>query len=280
MKKETIIGLFLTAFLLGGCQALEKKQQSGAAVELHGHYLYQSTLDALTVGLNSEDSARVAQQYITQWAKDILIYDAVNEGMTGIAGDELEQMVEDYRRTLYAHAYEEYLINHRMPKNVMDTTVQQIYDQMPDRFLLNESVVKGMLVVVPKDAPNIAKLRKWMREESLDEVEKYAYQIANGYDLFTDKWMTTTDVIGKMPVEHDALENMLKTKNQIEVSDSLKTYIIQVTEKQLRGTPMPVELARAEIEKIVLSERQVEFLQKERDRIYEEAVQRGEVIFY
>jgi len=141
-------------------------------------------------------------------------------------------------------------------------------------------VVKGMLVVVPKDAPNIAKLRKWMRDESLDEIEKYAYQIANGYDLFTDKWMTTTDVISKMPVEHDALENMLKTKNQIEVSDSLKTYIIQVTEKQLRGTPMPVELARAEIEKIVLSERQVEFLQKERDRIYEEAVQRGEVIFY
>ena len=249
-------------------------------VELHGHYLYKSTLDALTIGMSSEDSMRVTQQYITQWAKDYLIYDAVNNGMTGIACDEIEQMVEDYRRALYVHAYEEYLIHQQMSKSVLDTTAKQIYEQMPDRFLLNESVVKGMLVVVPKEAPNIAKLRKWMHDESLDAIEKYAYQIANGYDLFTDKWLTTSDVIRKMPVEHDALENMLKTKTQIEVSDSLKTYILQVTDKQLRGTPMPMELAREEIEKIVLSERQVEFLQKERDRMYEEAVLHGEIKFY
>ena len=280
MKKATIIECILAGFLLCGCQALEKKQQSGAAVEVHGRYLYRYTLDALTMGLESEDSVRVAQQYINQWAKDILIYDAVHEGKSTISNDEIERMVEDYRRALYVHAYEEYLINQQMPKTVLDTTIKQMYDKMPDRFLLGESVVKGMLVVVPKDAPKINRLRKWLEDESMDDIEKYTYQIANGYELFTDKWLTTTDVISRMPIERNELETKLKTKKQIEVSDSLNTYIMQITDKQLRGAQMPFEYAREEIEKIILSERKVEFLQNERDRIYEEAVQRGEVIFY
>ena len=280
MKKGAIIGLVLSVFLLSGCQALEKKHQSGATVEVHGRYLYQSTLDALTVGLNSEDSLRVAQQYISQWAKDILIYDAVKAGKSFIESSEIERMVDEYRRALYVDAYEEWLVDQQMSKTISDTTIQQLYDRMPERFLLNESMVKGLFVVVPKDAPNSKKLRKWMADESLDEIEKYAYQIASGYELFTDKWLTTTDVISRMPIERDEWETKLKTNDQIEVSDEEKTYILQVTDKQLRGCPMPIERAREEIERIILSERQVEFLQKERDRIYEEAIQKGEIKFY
>ena len=279
MKKVLFFGIVLAGFLLSGCQVFEKKKLSGAAVEVHGHYLYQSTLDALTIGLNSEDSMRVAQQYITQWAKDILIYEAVSNGQTGIDREEIERMVEDYRRTLYMQAYEEWLVDQRMSKTVLDSTVEEIYRRMPDRFVLAESMVKGMLVVVPKDAPNIGKLRKWMSDESLDEVEKYAYQIASGYELFTDKWMSTTDVISRIPIERNEYETRLKTKDQLEVTDSLHTYILQITDKQLRGGPMPLDRAREEIEKIILSERQVEFLQKERDRMYEEAVQKGDIKF-
>jgi tRNA(Glu) U13 pseudouridine synthase TruD len=266
--------------MLSGCTALEKKQMSGAAVEVNGHYLYRSTLDAITMGLNSEDSLRIAQQYIGQWARDILMYEAVSQLKSSISQAEIEQMVEDYRRSLYAHAYEEWLVNQQMSKTILDSTIQQVYDRMPERFMLKESVVKGLLVVVPNDAPNIHKLRKWMAEESLDQIEKYAYQIAHGYELFTDKWLTTSDVMSRMPIERNEWENRLKTKNQIEVSDSLKTYIIQVTDKQLRGTQMPVEMAREQIEQIILSERQVEFLQKERDRMYEEAVQQKKIIFF
>ena len=47
-----------------------------------------------------------------------------------------------------------------------------------------------------------------------------------------------------------------------------------------RGEQMPMDYARPEIEKIVLSKRQVEFLQKERERMYNEAIQSGKVVFY
>lgn len=276
MKNRTMIIALLAGFLLGGCAAYEKKNQSGAAVDVNGHYLYQSTLDSLTLGLPSEDSMRVVQQYVSQWAKDMLMYDAA-KARTNSA---IEALVEDYRRTLYVHAYEEYLVDRRMPKTVTDSTVQQVYEQMPDRFKLDQSIMQGMLVVVPNDAQKIAKLRSWIEKMELDNIEKYAYQYASGYELFTDKWLTTTDIIASMPISRAALETALKSKNQIEVSDTLKTYILQVTDKHLQGEKMPIDYARPEIEKIVLNARQVEFLQKERERLYNEAVQEKKIRFY
>lgn len=276
MKKLAIIGCIAAGLLLGSCTALEKQQKVGAAVEVNGQYLYRSTLDSLTVGLSPEDSLRMVQQYISQWTKDILEYDKAKARTKS----DLEKLVEEYRRALYVQAYEQQLIERHMPKAVPDSVVAQVYEQMPNRFLLDESIVKGILVVVPKDARDIAKLRGWMAKEKLDEIEKYAYQNASGYELFADKWLTTTDLLAHIPAERAEMENMLKAKNQIEVTDSLKTYILQVTEKHLRGEQMPMEYARPEIEKIVLYERQVDFLNKEREKLYNEAIQDQKIKFY
>ena len=276
MKKTGIIIALLASFLLVGCAAYEKKNQSGAAVEVNGQYLYRSTLDSLTLGLTPEDSTRVVQQYISQWAKDILMYENASKRTDGA----LEQMVEDYRRSLYVQSYEEYLVERRMPKTVADSTVIQLYTRMPDRFILDESIVRGILVVIPADAPKADKLRNWMAKQELDAIEKYAYQNASGYELFLDRWKTTTQLMAQMPIERADLETALKNKNQIEVSDSLKTYLLQVTEKHLRGNQMPLDYARPQIEKIVLNTRQVEFLNKERERLYNEAIQNQKIKFY
>ena len=289
--KKSLICLFLAGFLLNACTALEKKQQSGAAVEVQGHYLYLSTLDSLTLGLSGEDSLRIAQQYINQWAKDVVLYEEVRSKKADLGSAEIDRMVEDYRRALYTQAYEQYLVTRRMPKTVSDSTAMQIYNDMPERFMLNESIMRGILVIVPADAPKIDKLRKWLGEanngktdaatgEALDNIEKYAYQNASGYQLFTDRWMTTTEIMTYVPVERNDLENQLKSKNRIEVTDSTKTYLLQITDKRMRGEQMPMEYARPEIEKIVLNARPVEFLQNERERLYNEAIQSGKVVFY
>lgn len=276
--------------LLCGCQALEKKQQVGAVAELNGHYLYRSTLDSLTLGLNSEDSLRVVQLFIRQWAQDILLYD----NSTARTHQEIEQMVSEYRRTLYAQAYEDRLVERRMPKSIPDSAVQAIYDRMPDRFILDESIVKGVLLVVPNDAPNLSKVKQWLlkigteRQEKknskatnvLDDIEKYVYQNASGYELFTDQWTTVTALTRQMPVERADLETKLKYGNRIEISDSTQTFILQVTEKHMRGEKMPVEYARPQIEKIILNARRVEFLRKERERLYNDAVQEKKITFF
>ena len=274
--------------LMSGCQVMEKKQQAGAVVELNGHYVYRSTLDSLTLGLQSEDSMRVAQQYIRQWAQDILLFG----NATARTNEEIENMVADYRRTLYAQAYEDRLVERRMPKAIPDSAVQAIYAQMPDRFVLDESIVKGMLLVVPNDAPNLSKVKQWLlkvgterREKTgkanvLDDIEKYVYQNASGYELFTDHWTRVTELTRQMPMERAELETKLKYGNRIEVADSTQTFILQVTEKHMKGEAMPIEYARPQIEKIVLNARRVEFLRDERKRLYNKAIQEKKIHFF
>lgn len=274
--------------LMSGCQVMEKKQQAGAVVELNGHYVYRSTLDSLTLGLQSEDSMRVAQQYIRQWAQDILLFG----NATARTNEEIENMVADYRRTLYAQAYEDRLVERRMPKAIPDSAVQAIYAQMPDRFVLDESIVKGMLLVVPNDAPNLSKVKQWLlkvgterREKTgkanvLDDIEKYVYQNASGYELFTDHWTRVTELTRQMPMERAELETKLKYGNRIEVADSTQTFILQVTEKHMKGEAMPIEYARPQIEKIVLNARRVEFLRDERERLYNKAIQEKKIHFF
>lgn len=280
MKKNLFIGFLVAGFLLSGCTALEKKQQAGAAVELNGQYIYCSTLDSLTLGLDSVDSARVSDQYIRQWAEDLLLSAEGEKRLTGADREEIDKMVANYRQSLLSQAYERKLIERRMPKEFADSAVAAVYARMPDRFQLDESIVKGILVVVPKDAPKLDKLRKQLAEISLDAIEKYAYQNANGYELFLDKWLTTTHIISRIPMERAEIENKLKNSNHIEYTDSTKTYILQVTDKYMRGAAMPIEYARPQIEKILMNARQVEFLHSERKRMYEEAVKEKKIKFY
>ena len=280
MKKNILIHLLVAWFLLGGCTALEKKQQAGAAVELNGQYIYYSTLDSLTLGLDSVDSARVCEQYIRQWAEDLLVYEEGEKRLSNTDREAINKMVADYRQTLVAQACERKLIDRRMDKSFSDSAVAVVYEQMPDRFTLDESLMKGIIVVVPHDAPKLDKLRKQLAEVSLDAIEKYAYQNASGYELFVDKWLTTTQIISRIPMERTELENKLRYSNHIEYADSAKTYILQITDKHMRGEAMPIDYARPQIEKILMNTRQVEFMHNERKRMYKEAIESDKIKLY
>ena len=127
------------------------------------------------------------------------------------------------------------------------------------------------------------KLRGWLTdlsEENLENIEKFAYNYAVGYELFTDQWRSAQQLLLTMPFEQDELDRLLRSKQQIELQDSLSTYILQVTDKRMAGEPMPIEYARPEIEKAVLSQRRVLFLQKERERLYEDALRHKKIQFF
>ena len=216
--------------------------------ECKGRIITWAEIDHLTQGLSAEDSATLAEKYIYQWAIGILEYDIARDKTK----KHIEQLVEDYRRSLYIHEYEQHLIAQRMPREVLDTLVQEFYDNHRNRFILRDDVVKGLLLVTPKDSPNLDKLRKKIMEPHLEEniewIEKFAYQYATGYELFLDQWMTTNQILLRMPFEEDNLQQQLKKSKQIELSDSINTYLLQVTAMHRKGEEMPIDYARTEIE--------------------------------
>lgn len=273
MKKYIILTTLVC--VLYGCSLFEQKRHSGVVAEYKGKTLTYEEVQRQTIGISTEDSARVAEQYIYQWAINLLEYDVAKDKLN----KDIERMVEDYRRSLYIHEYEQYLIAQRMSKEVEDTIIKEFYDLHSHHFVLREAIVKGVLLVVPNGAPNMDLLRKNIQhpeeEENIEWIEKFAYQYAAGYELFLDDWKTVSQIILRMPFEKDDLNKQLKATRQIELQDSINTYLLQVTDLYQANQPMPIEYARPEIEKIMLAQRQVNFIQQERIGLYEKAIKEG-----
>ena len=278
MRKFVV--LLIVVPIMVGCTLFERQRKSGIVVECNGHSLTQVEIAALTNGLRSEDSARVAEAYIRQWAEDLLEYDAAKK----VESKEIERMVEDYRRSLYVHEYEENLIAQRMPKHVEDSLVRAFYATHSSRFVLDETIVKGMLLVVPLGAPNMDELKRQMAkpfdDENLEQIEKYAYNYATGYELFLEEWKNSRQILLRMPLSDANLQRQLNQKRQIVMEDSVNTYLLQVTDVHMKGTEMPLDYARTKIEQILLNERRVEFLEQERDKLYHKALQQNKLIRY
>ncbi len=275
-----IIVILLTFAVCVGCGRFEAKRLQGVAVECNGEFLTVVEMQRLTSGMSPEDSARVAEQYVRQWAINVLMQDAIRKS----SNKDIERLVSDYRRSLYQHEWERSLVAQKMPQHVEDSLVQQYYSLHKSHFILKESILRGVLLVVPLGAPNVDQLQRYMtnpkEEENIEWIEKYAYQYASGYELFLDEWKSVNQMLPYMPLDESNLLKQLKQKHQIVLQDSVNNYVLQVIDLYARGEQMPLDYARGEIEKIILSQRQVEFIQSERDLLYENAVQQGKLKRY
>lgn len=271
---------FTLALLLPSCSLFHQHQHDDVVVSVNGHYLTSSELAAITRSASMpEDSALLADRYIRQWASAILFYDKA----TAYQDSTIEDLVDDYRRSLYVNAYEQKLVTSRMSHYVADTTIAQFYEEHREQFLLHENLVKGVLLIIPNDAPKQDKLRKWLatlNEDNIEKIEKYAYQYASGYELFLDGFKPANQIVLRMPLDADVVQSELRDKELISISDSVNTYFLQVVDKRLIGEFMPLEYAHDAIRDILLSYRQVEFLHEQRDALYEDAVRFNRVKFY
>lgn len=278
MKKTTIILLVLT--LLVGCDRLDIKRLQGVVAECNGESLLATEIEALTLGLSAEDSAQVAEQYVHQWAINLLMKDVIR----GNQNKEIERLVAEYRRSLYQHEWEQHLVARRMSQHVEDSVVLAYYEANKHHFVLRETILRGVLLVVPNGAPSMDQLKRYIvepqDEEHIEWVEKYAYQYASGYELFLDEWKTANQILLRMPFEEDNLQKQLKQQRQITMQDSLNNYILQVVDVYVKGEQMPIDYARKEIEKIILSQRQVDFIESEREKLYNNAIQSGKLKRY
>lgn len=278
MRKGIVVILCVVLFC--GCAKFEQKRLSGVAVEYNGATVTYADLDALTYGLSSEDSARVADSYIQQWATSLIVYDRSKE----IKSREIDEMVENYRRSLCQHEWERKQIAQKMPMFIEDSLVLEFYEQNKQHFILDRAILRGLLLIMPVGAPNIEKLKDMVEvpheEENIEWVEKYAYQYAVGYELFLDDWKTVEQIAVYMPYSQDELSKQIKQKKQILAQDSLNVYLLQVTDFCGKGEYKPLEYVQDEIKELILSQRQVEFIRLLRENLYEKAVQQGKLKRY
>lgn len=280
MKKTHLILLSVIMFATVGCNLIKREQTENVLVEVAGNYLYKNDIvQLLPPNCSPEDSAKIIDRFVQQWATGILMYDNAKRNITNTT--EIEKLVNDYRKSLMIHQYEQQLINQRMKKTIPESSIAHFYEKNSADFLLRENIIKGMLLIMPGDAPQQEDVKKWLVDtdtESLEKIEKYVVKYAVSYDYFLDKWMQLRDIEKLLPQPLKTEE--LKSDVVIEQNDSIRKFMLKVSEFKPTGAEVPYEYARPEIENTILNNQKIEFIRNLEEDLYNDAVKSGKIKRY
>jgi hypothetical protein len=251
-------------------------------LEVEGKYLYDDEIQqVIPPNANDTDSVQIADSYVRKWVTDVLIYENAKRNVTNKA--EIDELVESYRKSLTIHQYQQKMIEQRLPKEPSEDDLKAFYTQYSDQLVLKTNIVKGLLLIVPKNAPKITNVRSWVQSantKSLESIEKYSIQNAISYDYFGDKWLDFTEVHKKIPLKIDDPAKFVATNRFVEAADSTNHYFLRIESYKTSGQVEPYEMARKRISVILLNKQKADFITKFEDEIYNDAVNNETVTFF
>ena len=94
---------------LGSCTKKQDHKGKKPLVEVTGKFLYQEDLQAaLPLNLTSDDSVLFAESYIRNWIEDALLFAKAEDNVRD--SERIKELVENYRKALVMHAYQEELV--------------------------------------------------------------------------------------------------------------------------------------------------------------------------
>ncbi|WP_300811704.1 peptidylprolyl isomerase [uncultured Bacteroides sp.] len=251
-------------------------------VELDGNFLYREDLQSvLPPGLSSDDSLLFAEHYIRNWVEDVLLYDKAQSNIPN--SGEIDLLVENYRKALIMHTYQQELIHQKLSDEITETELADYYNKNQELFKLERPLIKGLFIKVPLTAPQLSSVRRWYKTETQDAVEhleKYQMQNAVKYEYFYDRWIPVSEVLDLLPLQEGDAEEYLNKNRHVELKDSAFYYFLNVTDCRQAGEQEPYEFAARQVKDMLLNMKQVQFMEQVKNDLYERAVERNRIKYY
>lgn len=276
--RTTCVGL-LIFLLCAACNEQHDHKGRTPLVELNGNFLYREDLQAaLSERVSTDDSLLFAEHYIRNWVEDILLYEKAQSNIPD--NGEIEKFVENYRKALIMHTYQQALIHQRLSDEISEQELTEYYEKNKELFKLERPIVQGLFVKVPLAAPELNNVRRWYKtptQDAVEHLEKYSLQNAVKYEYFYDKWVPMADVIDLVPLKVPEVEKYVNENRHIELKDTAFYYFLNVSEYRSVGEQEPYEFARPKVKGMLLNLKQVEFMKAVKDDLYQQAVKRNKI---
>ena len=268
---------------LWGCDRQLDHKGKTPLVEVAGKFLYQEDLHAaLPLNLSVEDSVLFAENYIKNWVEDILLFDKAEDNVRD--SEKVKALVENYRRALVMHAYQEELVSQQLSGEIMSDEVADYYETHKSLFVLENPVVKGMFIKVPLGASGLADVRRWYKkntQDAIEKLEKYSLRNAVTYDYFYDQWRPLEEIEAMLPVKSwESGSNYLKQNPDVELKDTAFHYFLHIEEFQGKGEQKPLDFAGEEIKEILINLKRVDFINRVKEDLYRQASEKNGINYY
>lgn len=274
--------LLLILFALASCQQQVEHGGKTPLVQVGSCVLYkEDMIRSMPYGLSESDSVEFAQKFVHKWIEEQLLYEKAEHNVRG--DERIERMVADYRRTLVMNNYERELLQQKMPEEILEEELQKYYTDNKQLFILEEPVMKGVFIKAPLSSPGLKDLKRWYKEksdESLEQLEMYAFRNAVLYEYFYDYWVPVSELEGKVIMDLSKLDEDFEKYRNMEAEYGGYCYLLHVEEYVMEGKEKPYDLARHEIIDLLANSRKVEFMNRVKNDLYNQSVEMGRIKYY
>jgi len=274
--------ILLTLVVIPSCVHKTADAARKPLLEVEGKFLYYDEIQqVMPPNVNDSDSTAIAQSYVRKWVTDVLMYENAKRNITN--KNEIDELVESYRKSLTIHQYQQKMIEQRLPKEPSEEDLKAFYTDYSDQLVLKENVIKGLLLIIPQKAPKLSTVRSWVQSanaKSLENIEKYSLQNAISYDYFGDKWLPLSEILKRMPLKIEDPSKFLANNHFVETSDSTQHFFLRIVSYKSSGQVEPYEMAKNRISNILLNKKKADFIEKFEKEIYNDAVENETVTFF
>jgi hypothetical protein len=271
------------AFFIGSCANQSGTTNEKPLARVYDTYLYPSHLKGVVAsGVSTQDSLSIVHDFIEKWVRNQLLLNIAEVNLTEQEKD-VAREIENYRSSLLIYAYQQSYLHMKLDTLVDETEMEAYYKENQANFILNEPMMKGLIIKLPLNAPELHKVRQWYKSdnsEDLKQLEAYCFKNAAVYDHFNENWVNVNEVIRMIPADDKILLNTLKNSSCIEIKDQNYYYFVSARELAAEGTTTPYELVTNNIHSIILNKRKVRLINELETSIFNNAQNREHFTIY
>lgn len=272
--KRLLIYLF-GLIVVPSCSLIDFFTDKDVVAEVGKEELTLSDLEKIIPkNLSKEDSIVLANQYITSWAKRMLLYSKAQEELSN-EDKNVDQQLQEYKMQLLIFRYQDKYLMERLDTTVSDEEGQEYYNRHKDLFVSQDGAARGRYLVINRDSrnlPAIIRAAKGRNEEDVQAFEELASAFAVRYEDFSDAWITLPDLSREMGCGFVELKERISASDMVEINDSLYTKLFLAIEKVLPGKVAPYDYSRRKVREIFLGRRKQELIKTLEEEIYTEAL--------
>jgi len=289
-KLPVIAFSIFAGFLFNACHTFSSSgpdEDKKVVARVMTDYLYESDVKAhfknkMPAG---KDSLASRKQVIDNWIQEKLIFHKALNNLPEAKKDK-EAALQDYYESLIRYEYEQALIDENVDTQIAKKALREFYEENPERFRLNQPVVKFRYVIVPRDAPHQDRLPAWFKQEEnfyLDSLYQYARQFARHFSLADKKWYYYGNIRHRLNLPEENQPWFLRQFKQNEViktRDSVFNYYVYLTDFKKQDQRAPLSLKREDIKKMMLNRQKIELIQQMEKEVLQEGLEKNNVQRY
>lgn len=229
--------------------------------------------------LAGDDSLSFVRMYVDHWlVKQLKVEEASKLFSSEEA--EIEKLVEDYRQSLLMRRVDQYHIEQLMSEDFSDDEIARYYNSHKSNFILDETMVKGIIVKCnTKDKHNQLRdniERVGSSSSSIQILEDDCQK--NGYTLFNHQteWINFSDFLSDLPTSKSQSYDYILDKVGVQdLVSGNNRYYFMITSACRKGNIAPVEVVSDKIRLILITQRRAEIIKQHEQTILDDAFQSG-----